>query len=342
MKKTELQIKLSYVKGLGVIVKNEISHRQEIIIIKQTEDSLYVSFSVELDYFKNLKSVSRVYLVRVANEYNPLFLSKHKSLISEIIEIILIASEKRFKTYSITCAGSGSREVLSISENIKNNFKLIESKEADLKIHIIKNLLGWEIGAQITTRPLSMRKYKILNMSGAMDPTIAYAVNSLCKIENKGSYLNIFSGSATLLIEAGHSYPNLKRVIGFDISKKHLSLGMQNIKEAKLIRRVTLYEKNIIDYPNLGNFDVITSDLPFGMKISKNENLQHLNEVFISYCEQKLNEDGILGVFTNESTIFEKALKKSRFTIIEKIRLTLITSVNSYLYPSIFICKFLK
>ena len=160
-----------------------------------------------------------------------------------------------------------------------------ESDEADLKIHIIKPENIWEIGIQITPRPLSVRDYKVINMSGAMDPTIAYAVNSFCNLDSALSYLNVFSGSATLLIEAGQCYPNLEKLLGFDNDKKRLSLSIQNIKRAGLIKKVQVKDADIFDRPDLGTFDAVVSDLPFGMSILKNEDLEKLYTTFIQYCE---------------------------------------------------------
>ena len=208
-----------------------------------------------------------------------------------------------------------------------------------MKIHIIKLDEIWEIGVQITSRPLSFRDYKMKNMSGAMDPTIAYAVNSLCELESANSYLNIFSGSATLLIEAGQCYPNLKQLIGFDNNKKSISLAIQNIKKAGLIKKIQLKEKDIFDKPDLGKFDVITSDLPFGMSISKNEDLENLYRCFVEYCQETLNHGGKLAVYTSKHEILKQIILESRLKIIKTLELKFITSVNAYLRPKIFVCR---
>ena len=200
----------------------------------------------------------------------------------------------------------------------------------------------WEIGIQITPRPLSVRDYRIVNMSGAMDPTIAYSVNSLCELENTKSYLNIFSGSGTLLIEAGQCYPNITKLVGFDNNKKHLSLSVQNIKKAGLIERVEVKEADIFDEPDFGKFDVIASDLPFGMAISKNEDLEKIYTNFVEYCERSLNPNGKLAIYTSEHELIESILPKSIFRVVQSLQLKFITNVNAYLRPKIIICEFKK
>ena len=339
MNESKLEIKLAFITGLREIVLNEISKYANLRVVKEEGDSLYLDFTQDLTVIKRLRSVSRAYIVVQNSKYNTLYISNHKSILGNLIETITSGNKDAFKTFRITCAGSDSPEVRSIAEYIQRTYGLTEEEEADMKIHIVKPDEIWEVGIQITPRPLSVRDYKVKNMSGAMDPTIAYAVNSLCELEHVNSYLNIFSGSATLLIEAGQCYPNLKQLIGFDNDKKRISLAMQNIKKAGLIKEIQLKEKDIFDKPDLGKFDVITSDLPFGMTISKNEDLENLYRCFVEYCQETLNQGGKLVVYTSEHEILKKIILESRFKIAKTLELKFMTSVNAYLRPKIFVCR---
>jgi 23S rRNA G2445 N2-methylase RlmL len=340
MNESELKIKLSFITGLEEIVLKEIKQYPNLHVIRKDADSFYLDSVDNLTEVKHLRSISRAYVVVENSKYNPLYISNHKSIIGNLIDVVLGRDGDIFQTFKITCAGSDSTEVRSIAKYIQETYNLVKKEEADLKIHIIKLGEGRETGIQITPRPLSFRIYKVKNMSGAMDPTIAFAVNSLCELKKVKSYLNIFSGSATLLTEAGQCYPNLEKLIGFDNDKKRISLAMQNVRKASLIKRVQLKEYDIFDKPNLGKFDVITSDLPFGMSISKNENLEKLYQCFISYSEETLNVGGKLVVYTSEHELLRNIILKSKFKIIKTLELKFITSVNAYLRPQIFVCEF--
>ena len=221
MNKPKLEIKLAFITGLREVVLNEISRSANFRVIKEEGDYIYLDFVQDLTAIKHLRSVSRAYVVTQNSKYSPFYIFNHKSIIGSLMEIIISGNEDKFKTFKITCAGSDSPRVRGIAEYIQRIYGLTEKEESDMKIHIIKKLDGtWEVGVQITSRPLFFRDYKVKNMSGAMDSTIAYAVNSLCELESVDSYLNIFSGSAALLIEAGQCYPNLEQLIGFDNNKK--------------------------------------------------------------------------------------------------------------------------
>jgi len=341
MNESKLELKLAFITGLRNIVSNEISQYDDFHIIKEDTDSFYLDFLQDFTAIKHLRSVARAYVIVQNSKYNPSYISNHKSILGGLIDIVISNESKDvFKTFKISCAGSESKEARGIAEYIKKTYGLVEKEDADIKIHIVKYDEVWEIGVQITPRPLSLRNYKLMNMSGAMDPTIAFAVNSFCGLENTNSYLNIFSGSATLLIEAAQCYPNIERFVGFDNDKKRISLAIQNIKKAGLVKEIQLKKKDIFDKPDLGKFDVITSDLPFGMVISKNEDLNNLYQYFVEYCQETLNQGGKMVIYTSEHEIFEKIILNSKFKIIETLDLKFITSVNSYLRPKIFVCRF--
>lgn len=339
MNRSELEIKLTFITGLKEVVLKELKQHSKLRITKEGVDSLYLDPIQDLTEIKHLRSVSRAYVVMQNPKYNPHYISNHKSIIGNLIEIVIHGNKNAFKTFKVICAGSDSPEVRSIVEYIERTYRMIEEKEADMKIHIINTGSTWEIGAQITPRPLSLRDYRVVHMSGAMDPTIAYAVNSLCELEKAKSYLNIFSGSATLLIEAAQCYPNLKKLIGFDNNKKNISLAIQNIRRAGLIRRIKLKEKDIFDKPDLGKFDVITSDLPFGMAILKNEDLSDLYRCFLEYCQTTLNNNGKLAVYTSEHEMLKRIIRESNFEIVKTLELKFMTAVNAYLRPQIFVCR---
>lgn len=347
MNKPKLEIKLAFITGLRSIVLKELNQYPSLRVTQMGRDPLYGDF-VYLDFVQNfpkltrLGSILRAYIVVRDPKYNPYYISNHKSILGNIMSIVLENKKYKFKTFKIYCAGSDSPTIRSIAEYIQSTYGLMEEEEADMKIHIIKNNSIWEIGAEITPRPLSFRDYKIRHMSGAMDPTIAYAMNSLCGLDKADSYLNVFSGSATLLIEAGQCFPNLKQLVGFDNNKETLSLAIQNVRKAGLIRRIQLKEADIFDKPDLGKFDVITSDLPFGMSISKDENLEKLYLCFVEYCQETLNQSGKLAVYTSEHEILKEIIIKSKFKIIKTVGLKFLTSVNAYLRPKIFVCKFKK
>lgn len=335
-------LKLTFISGLKEVVSEEIKLFSKIKTISTGDNFLYIETSDST--FKSilsLKSITSAYIVKQDSRYNPKYINKHKSILGELIETVLKENPKKIKNFRLRCAGSQSNEVQEIKDYIKNTYKIKEADESDLEIYINKLQDIWEISVRLSPRPLSVRDYKEKNIKGGLNPTIAYAINSFCDLKNISSYLNIFSGSGTLLIEAGIVNPKIK-LLGFDIDNKNNTQAIQNIKKAGLIKNIEVKSKDIFDKPDLGKFDAITANLPFGMQVSKGEKLDKLYQIFIDYSENTLKPKGKLIVYTTELNILENILKKSKFKILKTLDLKISTSVNSYIHPKIFVCEILK
>lgn len=332
-------IKLSYIAGLRPIVARELALQPSLTVVAGGDEELYLEPSADLGAVRALRSVSNAYLVRRGATLNPHYLTRHKSILGDLITQALAQGSETFRTFKLSCAGSGSPEMTEIRRYVADTFKLIEDEsDADLKLHIGKSGEIWEAGVALTERPLSLRAYRVANIEGGLNPTIAYAMNTLADIQSATSYLNIFSGSGTLLIEAGLSNPKL-RLVGFDSDGKTNSLAIRNVREAGLIKSIQIKTADIHDRPELGQFDVITSDLPFGMLVGKYDDLQELYKVFIEHCATALNPDGRLVVYTTEHELLRPVLEQSKFAIVETLELKLSTNIGGYIHPQIFVCK---
>ena len=353
IKPTAPLVKLILIPGLKTIVLDEISKFPELEIIENGEDKLYINIPTDFKNVLSLRSILNAYVVKRDEKINPYYISNHKSILGELIDIVLNQgasdsdknkskkNKQAFKTFKLRCAGSDSKEVREIQNYISNTYRLNEAEDADMEIYMSKPNELWEVSVRLTARPLSLRDYRVANIKGGLNPTIAYSINTFCDLNHTPakSYLNVFSGSGTLLIEAGLSNPDLK-LVGFDIDGKSNALAIQNIKKAGLIKQIHLKTADIYNKPHLGKFDVIVSDLPFGMQISSKENLDSLYKSFVEYCTETLNKDGMLVAYTTEHKILQTTLEESVFEIVKTLDLVIPTAlVNNYLYPRIFVCK---
>jgi 16S rRNA G966 N2-methylase RsmD len=330
-------IKVTFIPGLKNIVLDEIKKVPDLEVKYQGDDYLYLNFITDFKEVLTLRSILNAYIVKQENNLNPYYLSNHKSILGELIDIV-IKQPFKYKSFKLSCAGSDSKEVKDIKKYISSTYKLSESEEADLEVFIGKSNNTWEVGVRITTRPLTLRDYKIKNIKGGLNPTIAYAMNTFCDLNSIKSYLNIFSGSGTLLIEAGLINKDLN-LVGFDHNGKNNALAVENIKKAGLIKVIKLKTADIFDAPELGTFDFIASDLPFGMQISKGEDLEKLYKAFITYSEEVLEKSGKLVIYTTEHELLVEIIGKSRFLVTETLELKVSTVTGGYIYPKVFVCK---
>lgn len=340
MNRPEQKIKLTFISGLKDFVLKEIDTHSSLHVVHDDERAVYLNFVDNLRLVTSLRSVHRAFVVVQDQKYTPRYLANHKSLIGTLITLVTEKNDDAFYTFKINCSGSASPEVRKLASYIQDTFRLTEAQEADLKIHIIKTGDLWEYGVEITKRPLSSRAYKVSHIEGAMNPTIAYAINTLCQLGQAQSYLNVFSGSATLLIEAALEYPNLQKLIGFDYDKENIIRAIDNIKKAGLMKRIQIKGRNIFDEPDLGKFDAITADLPFGMLVSKNHNLMELYRCYIAYCEIALNPGGKMIAYTHEHKLLESIINESGFKIEKTYSIKLPAAMRAFLFPKIIVCRF--
>lgn len=351
-----LLVKINFTPGLKPVVLEEMAKHPELIISENGEDKLYLEAVADFKNIISMRSILNAYIVKRGEKFNPYYISNHKAIIGDLIDIVLGKIQMKngkpvkkhaggdeknkqvFKTFKLRCAGSQTKEVSAIQAFITSTYKLTEAEEADMEIYINKPNELWEVLVRLTPRPLSLRDYRVANIKGGLNPTIAYAMNTYGKLKLAKSYLNVFSGSGTLLIEAGLTKSKLK-LNGFDIDGKNNALAVQNIKKAGMIKQIQLKTADIFNNPDLGKFDVITSDLPFGMQISRDEDLEKLYQSFVNYSEDKLNQGGRLVVYTTGYKILEKILESSKFNITKTVDLVIPTSTGSYIYPRIFVCE---
>src|SRR3990167_10727628 len=147
-----LQLKLSYIAGLRPVVLDELK-RLNFKILDEAEDLVFIEFSEGIiSKVKKLRSVLRAYLVLQSGTYHPTYISNHKSILGNLIDIVV--KYDNFKTFKISCAGADSSEVRSIAKYIQDTYIIEESDEADLKIHIIKPEDIWEIRSEEHTSEL--------------------------------------------------------------------------------------------------------------------------------------------------------------------------------------------
>ncbi len=340
-------IKVHFFKSLKDIVENEIKSNSSIVPLASgaplEEDSICLDCSSDFSAIKNLKSVLRASIVRRGTHLNPYYLSNHKSLLGDLIFTVIHEhkNEPGFKTYAISCAGSDSKAVTALKRYIEDTYKLTESSSADLRIAIARTGRDWEISVGLTPRPLSVRSYRLHNIEGGINPTIAYAMNTLGGAAKVSSYLNIFSGSGTLLIEAAQQNSRAT-FVGFDHSKEAATAAIRNIQNAGFIKNIAIKVADLFSRPDFGTFDLITADLPFGMKIDKGGNLLKLYTEFLAYSEVHMKPYGKIVAYTSDASTFKKALTTSKFTVQETREITIVTSMDSFLTTHIFVCALKK
>lgn len=341
---TQTMWKIEYVHGSFELVQLELK-KQNLIsyLLWHTETQAYLAGEVSFSTIYQLKTILKAYQVEQDDRFTPRYIANHKSrlgnLVSWLQEMWGEEFYQEFHSFSIQCAGKDSPEVRSIITYIEEVTKLVyDDLDPDLKCYIIKIEDTWEIGVQIAARPVSMRDYRVEHMPGALNASIAYGMNLLADVGQADSYCNPCAGSGTLALEAALANPHLSSVQGFDLDTEALTLAMHNITQAGLQSRIHLSHRDLCDIPDLGCYDVIASDLPFGMGVAKYADLDFLYRSFFWFARKNLAPQGRLVVITSQSDVFCQAMSETGFGIEAEITLRSMTSANDYLETYIYLC----
>ena len=89
MNEPKLEIKLAFITGLRRIVLNEISQYPNLRVLKEGTDFIYLDFTQDFTQVVRLRSVSRAHIIEQNLKYNPLYISNHKSILGNLVSIII-------------------------------------------------------------------------------------------------------------------------------------------------------------------------------------------------------------------------------------------------------------
>ena len=165
---------------------------------------------------------------------------------------------------------------------------------------------GWDVLARLTPRPLSARAWRVCNMAGGLNATIAYAVFKLAGLRDSDRIFNPMSGSGTLLIERDLLGPSMA-LVGVDTDPDAVRCAQQNIAAAK--RSIEVAQ---VDALNTGlpprSFDLIVADLPWGDAITVRGGNEALYTGFLKEMHRLCSRQGRMVVLTHELRLFERLI----------------------------------
>lgn len=238
-------------------------------------------FQGDLNKLKALKTIMGVYLGQPYPIPRPKALLGHQyfqRLLKQIETIRQLYPPRTFQTFRISAAGHGSAVFSRLGAEIGANTGLsLAEEEADLLIRVrpaVSQLGGWEVLCGLTPRPLSARGWRVADMEGALNSTIAAAMIMLTRPKAKDRFLNLMCGSGTLLIErllAGKA----AYALGSDLNGRSLEKARLNLAAAKVKATLLQQDDRRLSFPSQ-SFEVLVADLPWAQLVGSQAQLQGL------------------------------------------------------------------
>ena len=261
--------------GLKELVQGEIRKKFKDAIKfspAAREDQISLSYAGDARRLCMLRTAAAIYLVESFPVPRPRALlgdQAVKRLAGSIKQVIALNESGAFKSFRLSAAGKNSSVMKRIAAALSGATGLQrDDKNGSLLLRIRPAANAWEVLIRLTPRPLATRPWRVRDMPGALNATIAAAMLQLLPPAVRGHrYLNIMCGSGTLLIE--RALLDAKgNIFGGDISKKALRCCSDNLRAAKTSCSLVRIDANRLPFPRK-SFDSLSADFPWGERIGR-------------------------------------------------------------------------
>ncbi len=237
-------------------------------------------------------------------------------------------------SFGIGAAGSGSAVLLRLREQLGAALSLpyAEDGKGQLYLRLLRGGSGgWDVLLRTTPAPLSKRAYRVVNMPGALNASVAYAMSRLAAAPAAATVVNLCSGTSTILIEHGLQQPT-QRALAIDWDETMLAAGKMNAAAAERGRiQHLLGDARATPLPRQCA-DLLYADLPFGQLIGTHADNEQLYPAILREAARLALPGAKFVLLTQEIKLLRRCVGGSAWRIVNEIPITL-----SGLHPRIYV-----
>ena len=166
---------------------------------------------------------------------------------------------------------------------------------------------------RLTPRPLATRAWRVCNLPGAINATVARGMAELLLAHlpvgmTPQPVLNVGCGSATLMIEAADVLRTRGlRVTGCDTDADARACAQQNLRAAKLLMEVHGWDATAVPLPD-ASLPGMLADLPFGQRVGSHGGNLKLYPQLLAEAARLLRPGAPLVLITHELRLMQALL----------------------------------
>ncbi|MDP9381288.1 MAG: methyltransferase domain-containing protein [Chloroflexota bacterium] len=276
--------------------------------------NLPFTYTGELSELLTLRTAGSVYVVRRFPIPRPLALLGHQhltALLGVIREVLDLHRSAAFQTFRISAAGEGSPVFDRLRNEIAAQTGLAASPEAGdllLRVRRPSDGDGFEVSVRLSPRPLSARPWRVCDLPGALNASVARVMVGLTRPSPDDVFLNVVCGSGTLMAERLDSAP-AREVIGADIDPEALRCARANLEAAGYggIARLERWDAGQIPLPD-ASVTSLCGDLPFGHLVGSHRLNEELYPRVLAETARIAVSGARLVLLTSEARLCERAL----------------------------------
>jgi 23S rRNA G2445 N2-methylase RlmL len=294
---------------------------------------------------ESLRTVVAVHLVTPFGVTRPRALLGHQALnrVLAAVHGVLAGRPDGFRTMRLSAAGADSPELSRLRDEIAGAFRLEPVRERAQLLVSLRPAAGgaaWELLVRTTPRPLSARAWRVCDLPGALDATVAAAMARLAGPSPDERYLNLGCGSATLLVERLALGP-AAAAVGVDRDAAALDCAGRNLAAAGFLASTGLVRGDLtaLALPDRA-FDTAVADLPFGQLSGSAAGNRRLYPALLAETARVVGPGGGFVAITAHTAGFWAALERagSAWRLERRIGLR-IPFARGYVRPSIWLLR---
>jgi len=321
MKSTTTLLCCEVLQGVKPFACQELRNRfgKSISILPGDDpETIFFRYRGDLHELLRLRTIVAVYLVQRFPVPRPRALlgQQHfRALLQQIEAVRHLYPPRTFTSFRVSAAGEDSSTFARIKAEIGQATCLtFDPEEGELFLRIRPSSLqtnGWELLTRISPRPLSARPWRVRNMEGALNATIAAVMIEMTSPRPNDRFLNLMCGSGTLLIKRLLRCP-ARVATGCDIDVAALAAAQENLRASHLIAPVELLhiDATALQFPP-GAFNAICTDLPWGQLVGSHRLNTALYPRVLAGAARVATPRARLVLLTHEIKLFESVLQDS-------------------------------
>ena len=315
-------VEFLFLPGLGPVVAREIRDRLPDVgpvhEVPGRSDSLAADYRGDWARLLDLRTIVAPFLVLSFPVPRPRSLTSGEYFpqIMDAVRLVQRINPETPKTFRIDAAGSESAGFQRLASQLEEATGLPQvPEEGQLLLRFRRSPVteGWDVLVRLSSRPLSSRAWRVANLPGAVNATIAAAMTQLTSPRPGDRVANLMCGSGTLLIERLRAAP-ARFAVALDSEPGAVQCCAENLDAAGLRGRVTLLQADIAepDWAGAGPFDVLLADPPWGTLMGQHQTNASLHALLLDRAHAVAAPGARLAVLTHEVRIMERCLAEAR------------------------------
>jgi len=259
-----------------------------------------------------------------------------------------------FATFRLSAAGADSPQFRRVRERLARETGLRDVVEGgDLLLRFKKTpaLVGagkprpyeigcnpYELTARISPRPLAARAWRVCNLPGALNATVASVMAGLTEPRPDDVYLNLLCGSGTLLIERAGLGP-AGRLLGCNVDPGALACAGENVAAAGLDVELQPWDATAVPLPD-AMASAVVADLPFGQLVGSHRANERLYPAVLAEAARLAKPSARFVAITQQVNLFERCLHDAAGAwALERVLRLDIPATKGVLKPRVYVLR---